>query len=355
MDFGVCVAAKVDDVGYVAHAERLGYSHAWVADSQMIWSDCYAVLALAAQQTTTIKLGTGVAVAGTRLAPVTAASIATVNRLAPGRTFLGIGTGNTAMRLMGHKPLSIREFDEYLAVLRPLLSGGEADFTWRGRTAPVRHMMPDLGFVDVEHPIPLYVSGFGPRAQGLAGKHGDGLVASLPPDPGAVARALNHVRAGAAEAGRELAGDFPVFSLTTAVVLDPGEPLDSERVLREAGAFVASSLHYHYDQVRQYGGEPPAHLRAIWDDYAALVEATPEDHLHQRIHAGHCTWLLPEEARFVTPELVRRTCLVGTADELVERVRALGAAGLAHVMLLPSLEAQYESTERFSREVMARL
>ena len=48
MDFGICVAAKIDDVGYITHAENLGYSHAWVADSQMIWSDCYAVLALAA-------------------------------------------------------------------------------------------------------------------------------------------------------------------------------------------------------------------------------------------------------------------------------------------------------------------
>ena len=101
MDFGICVAAKIDDVGYITHAENLGYSHAWVADSQMIWSDCYAVLALAAQQTRTINIGTGVSVAGTRIAPVTAHSIATINRLAPSRTFLGIGTGNTAMRIMG--------------------------------------------------------------------------------------------------------------------------------------------------------------------------------------------------------------------------------------------------------------
>ena len=60
MDFGICVASKIDDVGYIARAENLGYSHAWVADSQMIWSDCYAVLALAAQQTRKIKIGTGV-------------------------------------------------------------------------------------------------------------------------------------------------------------------------------------------------------------------------------------------------------------------------------------------------------
>ena len=57
------MASKIDEIGYIMHAENLGYSHAWVADSQMIWSDCYAVLALAAQQTRTIKLGTGVAVA----------------------------------------------------------------------------------------------------------------------------------------------------------------------------------------------------------------------------------------------------------------------------------------------------
>lgn len=55
MDFGICVASKIDDVGYIAHAENLGYSHAWVADSQMTWSDCYAVLALAAQPTRTIR------------------------------------------------------------------------------------------------------------------------------------------------------------------------------------------------------------------------------------------------------------------------------------------------------------
>jgi hypothetical protein len=34
MDFGICVASKIDEVGYITHAENLGYSHAWVADSQ---------------------------------------------------------------------------------------------------------------------------------------------------------------------------------------------------------------------------------------------------------------------------------------------------------------------------------
>ena len=48
MDIGVCVASRVTDIDYVVHAEQLGFSHAWMADSQMLWSDVYASLALAA-------------------------------------------------------------------------------------------------------------------------------------------------------------------------------------------------------------------------------------------------------------------------------------------------------------------
>ena len=100
MEIGICVASHIGDIDYVIRAEALGYASAWLADSQMIWSDCYATLALAADRTERIRLGTGVAVTGTRPAPVTAAAIATINALAPGRTFLGVGAGNTALRIM---------------------------------------------------------------------------------------------------------------------------------------------------------------------------------------------------------------------------------------------------------------
>ncbi|MBM4256786.1 MAG: LLM class flavin-dependent oxidoreductase [Deltaproteobacteria bacterium] len=356
MDFGICVPSKIDDVGYIARAENLGYSHAWVADSQMIWSDCYAVLALAAQQTRTIKIGTGVSVAGTRIAPVTASSIATINRLAPGRTFLGIGTGNTAMRIMGHKPLKLKEFGSYLRTLRGLLHGEEVELTWRGETTPVRFLMKEQKFIDTEHPIPLYISGFGPKAQGLAGEYGEGLVMSIPPDPGFMYRALNNAQAGASRANKTLTKDnFYTASLTTAVILEPGEKLNSERVLRECGAFVIASLHYVYDKIRQFGGDPPGHLRAMWEEYRAMVEKTPASHIHLRIHDGHCTYLLPEEAKFVTPELIKTTCLVGTPDEILEQIRRLEEAGLHQIMILPSLETQYRVIEDFAEKVMAKL
>ena len=87
MDIGVCVASRVTDIDYVVHAERLGFSHAWMADSQMLWSDVYASLALAADRTETINLGTGVAVSGTRPAAVNAAASLPSTRLPRGEPF----------------------------------------------------------------------------------------------------------------------------------------------------------------------------------------------------------------------------------------------------------------------------
>ncbi|MEM7275060.1 MAG: LLM class flavin-dependent oxidoreductase [Actinomycetota bacterium] len=353
MDLGICVASKIDDIDYVVRAEELGYRHAWLADSHMIWSDPYACLALAATRTSTISLGTGVAVAATRPAPVTAASIATINRLAPGRTFLGIGTGNTAMRIMGHKPMPIAEFDDYLTALRPLLRGEEAPVRWRGRTSPVRHIMADDGFVDFEHPIPVYVSGFGPRSLGLAGRHGDGAVLSIPPEPAFMERAWSAIERGAAASGRTIDRNrFLTCSLTTIVVLEPGEAPDSERVKDLCGAFAMASLHYSYDQFRNYGRAPSGPAAEVWDDYRAVVEATPPERRHQRIHAGHNCWVVPEERRFLTRELIEATCLVGTPEDLIERLRALDQAGLDQVMILPPFDPRYEVLESVGRDVL---
>ncbi len=344
MDIGVCIASMATDIDYVVEAERLGFSHAWFADSQMIWSDVYACLALAADRTTTIRLGTGVSVAATRPAPVTAASMATINALAPGRTFCGIGTGNTAMRIMGHKPMTINQFDRYLGELKPLLAGQESLVDWRGKVSPVRHIMPDAGFANFDDPIPLYVSGFGPRSLALAGKHGDGMVLSIPPVPEIMERVWATVAAGAADHGRRIdQDDFPTCSLTTIVVLEPGEATDSSRVKAQCGAFAIASLHYAYDQWRNYGRLPsnPA-VKTVWDDYVALLDETPEAIRHQRVHAGHNCWVVPEEERFVTGELIESTCLVGEPENLADRLKDLKVAGLDQVMILPPLEPRYD-------------
>src|SRR6266705_2133605 len=149
----------------------------------------------------------------TRSPRVQVAAVATLNRLAPGRIHLGIGTGNTAMRAMGQKPMRIKDYDEYLRVLSALLRGEIVDYTYNGVTRPIQILMHDREYMNLEPRIPLYVSGFGPRAMELAGEYGDGLVFAIPPREVPPAEALAHARAGAARAGRRLE-NFHTAALT---------------------------------------------------------------------------------------------------------------------------------------------
>ncbi len=351
MDMGICVASHIGDIGYVTRAEELGYSHAWLADSQMLWSDCYAALALAADRTSRINLGTGVAVTGTRPAPVNAAAIATINALAPGRTFCGVGAGNTAMRVMGLPPQRIAAYDAYLSELRPLLKGEEALHGPEG--SPIRHIMPDKGFVNFEDDIPLYVSGFGPRSLALAGKHGDGAVLAPPEFGAGLAQLWHMMEAGAEAGGRTLDRErFYLTALTTMVVLEEGEARDSERVKSQCGAMAMAAVHYSYDQYRNFGHQPPNALAGIWADYTALLESFPAERRHQRIHAGHNCWVLPEEERFLTPEVLAASSMIGTADELIERLLDLADGGLDQVMILPNFDTRFDVLEQVGTQIL---
>jgi alkanesulfonate monooxygenase SsuD/methylene tetrahydromethanopterin reductase-like flavin-dependent oxidoreductase (luciferase family) len=354
MQFGICVMADVDEIGFFTHAESLGYDSVWVTDSQMIFSDCYAVLALAAQATQRIRLGPGTAICGTRIPPVQVAAMATLNKLAPGRVHLGIGTGNTAMRTMGQRPMRIADYDEYLGVLAGLLRGEVVDYRYRDRVRPIRMLTDNKKYLGLEPKIPLYVSGFGPRAMELAGKHGDGLVFAIPPRGVAVAEALGHARAGAARAGRRLDG-FRNCALTNVALLEPGEAVDSPRVVRTVGPNVMASVYYFYDEVQERGIDPPEFLRPMWKRYCALVEQTPAAHRHFRTHEFHYTYLHPGEAELIDASLIRATCLVGTAGELVERIRELEGQGLQELMFAIGVDEKWRVAEAFAREVIARL
>ncbi len=353
MDFGICVASHVNDIDYIVRAEELGYSHAWCADSQMLWSDCYATLALAATRTSRIRLGTGVAITGTRPAPVTAGSIATINALAPGRTFLGLGAGNTAMRVMGLPPDRVRDLERYVNTLRPLMRGEEGIYHTRGRDIAIRHVMPDDGFVNFKDEIPLYISGFGPKSLAVAGKLGDGAVLALPANPAVMLNIKHMLQTGANQIERDLdSEDYYTTALTTIVVLDEGEEADSDRVKAECGAMAMAAIHYSYEQVRNFGRQPGGVLRYVWDDYVKMIESYPAERRHQRIHAGHNCYVIPEEERFLTKEVLLASAMIGTRDQLIDQLQALEQAGLNQVMVLPNFDTRFASIERLAKDVM---
>ena len=353
MDFGI-VTAKIDEIGFITHAENLGYSHCWITDSQMIRSNCWAVLALAAQQTRTMRLGTGVNVPGLRLAPVTANGIATINRLAPGRCFISLGTGHTAMRMMGHKPMRLKPFREYVEVVRGLLEGKEVEYTLNGETHPIRFQMREHNYIDLDHPITLYVAAFGPKAQALAGEIADGLVSGMPRG-GTVPYMMANARRGAEHAGRALGDDFYLSTMVNVVIPAPGESLTSDRIIAEYGAAVITGLHYLVARHLETGEDPPEYARPMWQGYMAWLNQAPPEVRHQRLHNSHYSFVDPEEARFITPDLIKASCLTGSPAELVEQLQTLEQQGLNQIMLYPPLNRNYRVIEDFADQVMARM
>ena len=354
MKFGGVESTKIDDWKIYKELEDLGYDSAWVPDSQMIWSDCYATLALAAANTSRIRLGTGVAIAGTRLAPVTAHSIASINKLAPGRTFLGIGTGHTAMRIMGQKAMGPTAFRDYLRGVRGLLDGKEVDFTYNGNTRAIRFQDRQLDCINLDDRIPIFVGANGPKALATTGAYGDGRISAGTEPVSIMRKNMDRVQRGAQEVGRVLPEQFHNVLLTFASVLRPGETLESERVIDEVGAPVVSSLHFWYELMLQRGNDGFIQdaIRDEWEAYKRYVEAMPVKYRHQTLHEGHCAFLPTEERRFVTPAMISATAgLVGQANEIREKIAQLEAGGLKEVLLLPPVHCARENFRTFSEVV----
>lgn len=355
MQFGIMFDTHVDKWELIRYAEELGYDRAYVPDSHMLWSDCYVTLGLAAVNTRRIKIGTGIAAPGTRIPPVTAHSIATINQLAPGRVFLGIGSGHTSMRVMGQNPVSIAEMREHVRVVRGLLRGEEVDYDYRGKTRPITFLHRDRHYINLDDPIPIYIAANGPRAIELAGETGDGwITTTAKPDE---ARAFTaHLMAGARRAGRTLPKDFLRTFVTSVCVLRPGEKLTDERVINETGSQVTCMLHLVYELWAYLGRNQdeivPPYFANVWEDYVKRVETYPEKSRFRHIHNGHCTFLQPEERRFVTPEAVAEITITGEPDYVVSRIRAMEAEGMQEVILLPPADYQRKVFRDFAEKVM---
>jgi alkanesulfonate monooxygenase SsuD/methylene tetrahydromethanopterin reductase-like flavin-dependent oxidoreductase (luciferase family) len=356
MEFGVGVSTHIANWEIARYLEELGYDRAWFGDSQMIWSDCYATMALAAQSTKRIEIGTGVSIAGTRIAPVTAHSIATINRIAPGRVFLGLGTGHTAMRVMGQDPMKTSEFREYLRVVRALLDGKAVDYTYRGRTREIQFIHRDRRFINLDDPIPIYTAANGPKALEATGALADGWI-TVGGKPEAVKPKLEGIRKGAKQAGRSLPADFHTAFITTTCVLRPGEKLTDDRIVDETGSWVACELHFFYEIWKQ-SGEPddliPPYFANVWDEYLGHVKSfsLPENARHRQIHDGHLVYVQPEERRFVTPEAIRAGCVIGTPEEIIAQLRTMEEAGIREITLWPPMDHERRVFRDFAELVM---
>jgi 5,10-methylenetetrahydromethanopterin reductase len=330
MDFGIGIATSSEAWKLAARAEELGFSHAWFYDTQMITADPFVAMGAAATKTSRIRLGTGVLVPSNRIAAVTAGALATLNGLAPGRIDFGVGTGFSARRAMGLGAMKLAQMEEYIRVVYGLLSGETVETEIEGRSRKIRFLNPEAGLFNTKDPIPLHVSAYGPKSQALTAKLGARWKCFIQDVAGARG-AIASMKGAWADAGRPPGGLYAT-AWVCGCVLEAGEPADSPRAMAQAGPRAATLLHRAAD-AEEHGWQNTmtvAH-RGIEREIAGYLEMargfTPADARYLRNHRGHFLFVKPEERRFVTAELIRRTTFTATEKEMKERVEALSAAG----------------------------
>ncbi len=329
MKYSVAFASEVDSWKWAKRAEELGFHAAWFYDTQLLNPDIFICMALAAHETSRIRLGTGVLVPSNRIEPVAANALASLNKLAPGRIDFGIGTGFTARRTMGQGAVSLRRTRRYIEIVQTMLSGGTAQWQDTDGAHKVRFLDPELGLINIEDDIPLWFSAFGPKAQRLTAELAAGWL-----NFGAAnaAQALQSMRATWQEAGRDEA-DLKSNLFFLGAVLTGDEAEDNARLMAQGGPSTSVIFHNFADEVGAMGGAnmEVGPLSNVLSEYLKVHERyEPADARYLHNHKGHLMYVRPEETH-VTPELVQATTLSGTREELVERLRGIQQAGYDQV------------------------
>ena len=359
IDFGIGLLGYAGCWEDAAFAERHGFSSAGFVDSPLLGGDPFVCLGLAARETTTMRVGTFLAIPSNRSAPTTAAAIATVDRIAPGRTFLGLGTGYTGRNTFGMAPIAARDLRDYARECQALLRGEEVLHRAEGAEWPIRFGQKPGLYLGLDPPVPVFIAADGPKALAVTGELADGWITTL--QFSSVMGNSDQVFAGAREAIERSAGDHarefgarPSIWSTAVCVLAEGESAVSPRALEQIGAHAMMPFHSYADRPAIAERLPPP-IRERIPVYESEVLARfegPSDRHYQQAHRGHLSHLLPGEAAVLTEEIVRMTTLTGTATEIAARLSALEAVGLDNVTFWIPPPLARDVIVQFEAEVM---
>jgi probable F420-dependent oxidoreductase len=309
-------------------AEANGFDYGWTYDSHVLWQEGMVLLTLMASATERLKVGHCVTNPGTREPTVVASAYATLQDVTGGRIVCGIGRGDSARRVIGQKPVRMAEFEAALTMMRDLMNGGRT--AWNGTEI-------ELGWAHGLPKIPIYVAAYGPRALGVAGRVGDGVIIQLA-DPVIVRWIMDQARSAAADAGRDPASLEFIVSAPSHVSEDLADARDQVRW------FPAMVSNHVLDIIRAHGED--ADLPGELTEY--VQARTSYDYSeHSRVGARHGEW--------VTDEICDRFCVIGSSGQVTEKLRELESLGVSQWNIYLMTHGQEQTLESYGREIIPRL
>jgi 5,10-methylenetetrahydromethanopterin reductase len=312
---------------FVKRAEDLGFDPLLFSDSvslsQFHLRDPYTILALAAQTTNKAKLGTCVTNIITRHLSVTANATASIDDIAGGRTILGVGTGDTAVHLIGKKSVRLKTMREGLLVLRSLLDGEPVEY--EGTELRSNWRKPDL---------PIFLAAGGPKTLALGGECADGLITLAGLAPETIEWVRHCVGEGEKSAGRA-EGSVPIW-IDGLLSVGKGRDQVREAIKPRITSFANQNFRVAYHAV------PEEHLKQ--------VKNFRENYDETDLGPGN------QNAKRVTDYMIDRFGIVGTVSDVVSRFEELDSLDVETFLVATpfSMEERIDIIEILGREVLPR-
>lgn len=322
------------DLAAVAPTARLGEEQGFallgLVDSPTLAYDPYVALTLAAGATQRVRLGPAVTNPRTRHPLIIANLAASFEQVAPGRTFLGIGTGNSGVAHAGAGPATLETLAETVDLVRRLLAGREATSGEASLTLKIPCS-----------PVPVLVAASGPKSLRLAGQIADLVFFNLGARPEDLAEPLKLIAEGAEAAGRDPA-TVETWLYTPAAV-----SADADRACDEVLPAAVSSAVFILKRAAAAKRVPPN----LADRIEQLVRGY--DYRSHLVPGRSPNYLLCERLGLIE-YVTERFSIVGAPAECRRRLEELRGAGLQNVCFnLSAAEDLPASLRLFGGEVLA--
>jgi len=334
MEIGVVLQATPPSarvVDLAKKAESYGFTYVSTFDSHILWQEPFPIFAQILAETRNVIVGPMVTNPATRDWTVTASLFATLNEMYGNRTVIGIGRGDSAVRVTNGKPTTLATLRESIHVIRELANGRSVNY----KDSELR--LPWAGKSRAE----VWVAAYGPKALALTGEVGDGFILQLA-DPSITEWTIKAVRDAAVAAGRD-PKSVKICVAAPAYVTDGSE----------------AGMAHGLEQCRWFGGMVGNHVADIVERYgdSAPVPKALTDYIKGRQgydynehgKAGN------SHTNFVPDEIIDRFCIVGPVETHVKRLNELRDMGVDQFSVYLQHDAKDETLRAYGEKVIPAL
>ena len=332
MEFGITFKGVVEPKiarKLVAQAEEAGFTYCWFYDSHILWRESYPAMAMCIEHTKKMRFGPCVTNPNTREWSQAASLFGSLAKQSDGRFDMGVGRGDSAVRVMGRKPARLAKMDEFIDVVKGLIRGEERQYG---------DVPNPIQFPWAEgYELPVWVAAYGPKALDSAGRMGDGLILQI-----AEPSICKWLSGQAIDAGKANGRDMSKYKVMAAAPAYLGDMQKCRDATRWFPAMVGNHVA---DIVEKYGTDR--------DD----IPDTLTSYIKERKGYDYSKHGQSDNPYldFITDDIIDAFAVLGTAEDHVAKLKTLETAGVTQFNIYLDNGDEENIIEEYGRTVIPAL